>query len=160
MRRTVEVKHEVWIEAPLPVVRSQFADLNHHIDANVHPKLRFEVLAQEPRRARYTQEVRLLGIRQKDLLERTIHDDGTMRDVSIQGFNKGATLDFRFRPQAQAGREGTCVDITIHLPAPPLMGWAAPLLRRQVLRETMAAAEEDKRDIERGYRPSAGFTIA
>jgi hypothetical protein len=153
MPRTVEVKHQVWIAAPVDTVRAQFADLNHHIDANVHPKLKFEVLAQEPTRARYVQQVKLLGMWQKDLMDRSFDADGTMHDVSIDGFNKGATLDFRFTPRQEQGREGTSVDITIRLPTPPLLGWLAPLLHKQALKETVQAAGEDKRDIEAGYRP-------
>lgn len=152
MPRTVEVRHLVWINAPLPAVQSQFADLYHHIDANVHPKLKFEVLAQEPRRARFTQEVKLLGFRQRDLFERTVDDDGSIHDVSVDGFNKGGSLDFAFKPARADGREGTEVDITIRLPVPPLMGWLAPVLESQVRREVTAAALEDKFDLEqRGY---------
>jgi hypothetical protein len=153
LRRTVEVNHRIWIAAPVDTVRSQFADLQHHIDANVHPKLKFEVLAQEPGRARFTQEVTLLGMRQKDLMERTVDDDGSIHDRSIEGFNKGATLDFRFEPQAEGGRSGTSVDITIRLQTPPLLGWLAPVLHRQALKETVEAARQDKCDIEAGYRP-------
>ena len=155
MRRTVEVKHQVWIAAPVDKVRSQFADLNHHIDANVHPKLRFSVLAQEGQRARYTQEVKLLGMKQRDLFERTIDDDGTIHDVSIDGFNKGGRMDFHFTPDTDSGQPGTRVDITIRIPTPPLMGWAAPLLKKQVTKEVTAAALEDKRDIESGYPRAA-----
>jgi len=155
MGRFVEVAHRIWIAAPLPAVRSQFADLNHHIKANVHPKLRFEVLEQQPQRARFTQEVKLLGIRQRDVFERTIGADGSIHDVSVQGFNQGGSLDFSFTPQAEAGRDGTAVDITIRLPLPPLLGWLAPLLRSQVRREVTAAALEDKYDLEqRGYTPA------
>ena len=159
MARTVEVKHQIWIQAPLPAVRSQFADLYHHIETNVHPKLKFEVLAQEPSRARFTQEVKLLGIKQRDLFERTIDADGSIHDVSIEGFNKGGSLDFAFNPSAAGGKEGTEVDITIRLQTPPLMGWLAPLLRSQVLKEVTAAALEDKYDLEqRGYRPKETAT--
>jgi uncharacterized membrane protein len=155
MARTVEVNHQVWIDASPDTVKSQFADLNHHIDTNVHPSLRFEVLAQEPRRARFTQEVKLLGMRQRDLFDRIIDEDGTIHDESIEGFNKGGKLDFRFFPAAEGGREGTRVDITIRLQTPPLLGWLAPMLRSQVLREVTEAALQDKRDIERGYQPRA-----
>ena len=159
MPRTVEVNHQVWIQAPVEAVRTQFADLHHHIEANVHPKLKFEVLAQEPRRARFRQEVKLLGLRQRDLFERTIDADGSIHDVSVDGFNKGGTLDFRFAPQEQGGRPGTRVDITIRLPTPPLLGLLAPLMKAQVQREVSAAAQEDKRDIEAGYRPSRGWAV-
>ena len=160
MTRTVEVKHRIWIEAPAQTVRTQFADLNHHIDTNVHPKLRFEVLAQEPGRARFTQEVKLLGMKQRDVFDRVIDEDGSIHDRSIDGFNKGGTLDFGFVPLAEGGREGTAVDITVRLPTPPLLGWLAPLLKAQVLREVTTAALQDKRDIEGGYRPSAAMAAA
>jgi hypothetical protein len=153
MPRTVEVKHQVWIQAPADAVRSQFADLYHHIETNVHPKLKFEVLAIEPRRARFTQEVKLLGLKQRDLFERTIEEDGTIHDVSVEGFNKGGSLDFVFKPSSAGGQEGTEVDITIRLPVPRLLGWLAPVLASQVRREVTAAALEDKYDLEqRGYR--------
>jgi hypothetical protein len=155
MTRTVEVRHQVWIAAPVATVQSQFADLYHHIDANVHPKLRFEVLAQEPRRARFRQEVKLLGLKQVDLFERTIADDGSITDVSVDGFNKGGSLHFTFAAKAGEGRDGTAVDITIRLPVPPLLGWLAPVLEKQVRREVTQAALEDKYDLEqRGYAPA------
>ena len=67
MTRHAEVHHADWIGAPVDLVRRQFADLDHHIAENVHPKLRFEILERGERRARYAQEVRLLGIRQRDV---------------------------------------------------------------------------------------------
>jgi hypothetical protein len=156
MGRFVEVGHRIWIAAPPPAVRSQFADLEHHIRANVHPKLRFEVLEQAPRRARFVQEVKLLGLRQRDVFERVVDEDGSIHDLSIEGFNKCGSLDFSFQPVAREGREGTEVDITIRLPMPPLLGWLAPVLQAQVRREVAAAALEDKFDLEqRGYRPAA-----
>lgn len=153
MPKTVEVRHQVWIAAPVRDVQSQFSDIQHHIDANVHPKLRFELLAQEPGRARFTQAVKLLGRWQKDVIDRRIDDDGSIHDVSIDGANKGATLDFRFTPQAQAGQGGTCVDIRIALPTPPFLGFLAPLLEKQVRRDVLEAAEQDKRDIESRRAP-------
>lgn len=153
MPRFAEVRHPQWIEAPIDVVRSQFADLDHHIHANVHPKLRFEVLERHADRARFVQEVRLLGIRQRDVFERRIEPDGSIADRSVEGFNKGGTLDFRFLPQTVAGKAGTLVDITIRLPLPPLIGvLVKPLLEAQIRKEVTAAALEDRLDIEqRGY---------
>ncbi|HVZ42978.1 MAG TPA: hypothetical protein VHA82_04130 [Ramlibacter sp.] len=161
MRKTVEVDYSLWIAAPLKTVQSQFADLQHHIDANVHPKLRYELLAQEPRRARYRQEVKLLGMRQADLMDRRIDDDGSIHDESIDGFNKGAKIDFRFEPKLQSGQAGTEVHVKLRLQTPPFMGLLAPLLKKQVWKETDAAARQDKADIEGGhYRPSAALSAA
>lgn len=153
MRRFVEVSHEEWIAAPIATVRAQFADLQHHISANVHPKLRFEVLSQGERQARFVQVVKLLGIAQRDVFERQIAPDGmSMVDTSVEGFNQGGSLTFRFTPGMRFGRESTCVGVTIRLPVPRFLGLLAPLLKAQVRRELLAAVAEDKRDIEvRGY---------
>jgi hypothetical protein len=156
MPRFAEVIHHEWIAAPVATVRAQFADLHHHIDAGVHPKLRFEVLQHSAQRARYVQEVRLLGIRQRDVFLRTFEPDGTMLDTSVEGFNKGGSLHFTFRSEARGVVEGTAVAITIRLPLPPVVGpLIRPLLEAHVRRELRAAAAEDKRDIEQGGYPRA-----
>lgn len=148
MPKFAEVHHSEWINAPRETVQRQFADLRHHISTQVHPRLRFEILAQDERSARYVQEVRLLGLRQRDVFERTIEEDGSMRDVSVEGFNQGGSLDFRFMPEAG----GTRVDIHIRLPLPAPLALLRPLLQAQVRREVRAAAAQDKHDIEvRGY---------
>ena len=151
MPRFAEVIHREWIAAPVETVRAQFADLDHHIHRNVHPKLRFEVLQRRARGARFVQEVRLLGIRQRDVFERSVEPDGSIEDRSVEGFNRGGSLGFRFAPKAVDGRAGTEVEITIRLPLPPLVGGLVrPLLEAQVRREVRAASLEDKRDIEQG----------
>jgi hypothetical protein len=156
MRAFTEVQHELWIAAPPATVRSQFADLDHHIRANVHPKLRFQILQRDARTARYVQEVKLLGIKQRDVFERRFDADGTMTDTSVEGFNKDGSLCFRFADQRLDGKPGTHVTIRIRLPLPPVIGrLVKPLLDAQVRRELRAAANEDKNDIEmRGYRPA------
>ena len=155
MTRFAEVIHREWIAAPVETVRAQFADLDHHIRRNVHPKLRFEVLQRRPRGARFVQEVKLLGIRQRDVFERSIDADGRIVDRSVEGFNRGGSLSFRFSPQVVAGRPGTVVEITIRLPLPPLVGpLVRPLLEKQVRKEVRAAALEDKQDLESGGYPA------
>lgn len=148
-----EVRHEQWIAAPRRVVAAQFADLDHHIRRNVHPKLRFEVLERRAGGARFVQEVTMLGLRQRDVFERTVGADGRIDDRSVEGFNRGGTLAFRFRDEVHEGCAGTCVEIVIRLPMPPLVGpLLRPLLEAQVRREVRAAALEDRDDIERrGY---------
>lgn len=159
MPRFAEVSHEEWIAAGESRVRSQFADLQHHIEVGVHPKLRFRVLEQGPRvgvdPARYEQRVRLLGITQRDVFERRFTSDGRMVDISVEGFNRGGSLSFRFTAERRGAVDGTRVGITIRLPLPPLVGpLLRPLLEAQVRKEVAAAAAEDKQDIEvRGYRP-------
>jgi hypothetical protein len=156
MTRFAEVTHHEWIAAPLATVRAQFADLQHHIAANVHPKLRFEVLQQSATRARYVQEVRLLGLRQRDVFEREFGADGSMTDTSVEGFNKGGSLQVRFTPASRGNAAGTEVELVVRLPLPPVVGrLIRPLLEAQVRREVVAAVAEDKHDIEvRGYPAS------
>ena len=155
MPRYAEVHYPFWIAAPVETVRAQFADLQHHIADNVHPKLRFEILQQTPQGARYVQEVRLLGIKQRDVFERRFAADGTMTDTSVEGFNKGGSLSFGFVPQVEDDRPGTRIDVRVRLPLPPVIGGLIrPLLEKQVWREVHTAAMQDKHDIEvRGYVP-------
>jgi hypothetical protein len=153
MTRFAEVSHSQWIAAPVETVRAQFADLDHHIRGNVHPKLRFEVLERSSRAARYVQEVRLLGIRQRDVFERRIEADGSIEDLSVEGFNRGGMLSIHFQSQTVDARAGTRVEITVRLPLPPVIGpLVRPLLEGQIRKEVRAAALEDQFDIEhRGY---------
>jgi hypothetical protein len=162
MTRFAEVRHEEWIAAETRIVQSQFADLDHHIASNVHPKLRFRVLQQSARRARYVQEVRLLGIRQVDVFEREFGADGSMTDTSVEGFNKGGSLHFVFRPEARAGQAGTSVAVTIRVPLPPVVGGLLrPLLQARIRKELLAAVAEDRFDLEvRGYVAPPAAAVA
>ncbi len=158
MARFAEVRHEIWIAAPASTVKAQFADLRHHMAANVHPKLRFRLLEEGPGRMRYEQTVRLLGLAQRDVFERRMGAD-TIVDTAVEGFNQGGSLAFRFvpapEPEPERGRPGTLVEIVVRLPLPGPLAWLKPLLAWQVMRELRQAAAEDKRDIEGGYRPQA-----
>lgn len=160
----VEVRHAEWIAAPRARVCAQFADLEHHIRCQVHPKLRFE---PQPPAAdgtqRFVQEVRLLGIRQRDLFERRIAADGSITDRAVEGFNRGGSLHFAFAQEERDGRDGTRVEITVRLPLPPLVGpLLRPLLALQIRREVRTAALQDKHDLEmRGYPAAAtGLRLA
>ncbi|MFO1338136.1 MAG: hypothetical protein U1F53_07845 [Burkholderiaceae bacterium] len=153
MPRFAEVRHEEWMAADPAVVRSQFADLEHHIATNVHPKLRLVVQQRSPQRTRYLQEVTLLGMRQRDVFEREHGADGSMTDTSVEGFNRGGSLHFEFRPEARGARPGTVVAVRVRLPLPPVVGrLVRPLLESQIRKELLAAVAEDKYDLEvRGY---------
>jgi hypothetical protein len=162
MPRFVDVTHREWIAAPVETVRAQFADLDHHIHRNVHPGLRFEVLQRRPQGARFLQEVRLLGIRQRDIFERQVDADGRIEDRAVEGFNRGGSLTFEFAPGFSMGRRGTEVAITIRLPLPPGVGaLLRPLLAAQIRRAVRDAALEDKHDIEAlGYPVRSSATVA
>lgn len=161
MTRFAEVRHTEWIGAERATVQAQFADLEHHITAQVHPKLSFRVLQQSARRARYIQEVTLLGIRQRDVFEREFGAGGSMTDTSVEGFNKGGSLHFEFTAETREGQAGTRVEVTVRLPLPPVLGGLVrPLLESQIRRELTAAVAEDKHDLEvRGYSPRRPATI-
>ena len=147
--RFAEVRQSQFIAAPPEKVRRQFADLDHHVRTNVHPKLTFKVLSQSATSARYVQEVKLLGLRQRDVFERQILPSGSIHDRSVEGFNKGGVLELDFAPEGA----GTRVDILVRLPLPPVIGGLVrPLLEKQIRREVTAAFQEDKYDLEvRGY---------
>lgn len=162
MTRFAEVRHAEWIGVERTTVQAQFADLEHHIAAQVHPKLSFRVLQQSARRARYIQEVTLLGIRQRDVFEREFGAGGSMTDTSVEGFNKGGSLHFEFTAETREGQAGTRVEVTVRLPLPPVLGGLVrPLLESQIRRELTAAVAEDKHDLEvRGYAPRRPVTIS
>ena len=155
--RFAQVQQSMFIQAAPDRVRRQFADLDHHIEANVHPKLTYKVLSKSDAGARYTQEVKLLGLRQRDVFERTILPGGSILDRSVEGFNKGGELKVDFAPEGS----GTRVELTVRLPLPPVIGGLVRrLLEKQVRREVLAAFAEDKYDLEvRGY-PSAATPAA
>lgn len=162
MTRYAEVSHTEWIAAGVETVRQQFADLRHHIEHNVHPKLTFKILEESAGHARFEQSVKLLGIRQRDVFERVVSADGTIVDTSVEGFNKGGSLRFCFEPALRMGRRGSLVTTMIRLPLPPVIGGLVkPLLERQIRLELHAAVQEDKVDIEqRGYVPRAAAASA
>lgn len=162
MHCSLEVSHEEWIAAPLAVVRAQFADLHHHIAAGVHPKLRFEIISLGERRARFVQEERLLGIRQRDVFERVIAADRLgMVDTAITGPHRGRSLSFRFTPGTRAGRDATLVAVKVSMPVPRWLGVLHPLWRVQIRRKLIATMEEDRHDIEvRGYPRSSRQPVA
>jgi hypothetical protein len=156
--RYAEVVHDEWIAAPVETVRAQFADLDHHIRRNVHPALRFEVLERRVDGARFVQEVRLLGVKQRDVFERSALPDGSLLDTSVEGFNRGGSLHFRFTGEREGDRPGTLVRITIRLPLPPMVGpLLRPFLESRVRREVRAAALQDKADIEGLGYPDRGL---
>lgn len=144
----IEVEHRVRIAAPVETVRAQYGDLEHHIRAGVHPKLRYRPLPRVAGRERYEQTVRLLGLTQRDVFEREWLADGSLCDTSVEGFNRGGSLHFAFAPAPVEGASGTEVAVRVRLPLPAALAWLAPLLRVQVRRELAAAAREDKADIE------------
>jgi hypothetical protein len=151
MRSFVDVRHDVWIAASRELVRAQFADLDHHIQTGVHPTLTLRRLQDGPRGVRYEQVVRLLGIRQRDVFERRFLRDGTMVDLSVDGFNKEGSITVSFERETRDGRPGTLVMLDVRVPLPRLIGpLIRPLVAARVAAEVRRAAEQDKFDLEDG----------
>ena len=91
----------------------------------------------------------MLGLRQRDVFERRIAEDGSMCDLSVEGFNQGGSLNFAFVPD----RGGTRVDIVVRLPMPGPLFLLRRLMEARIRAELSAAAAQDKQDIESGnYR--------
>lgn len=153
MRSFVDVRHDVWIDAPRDLVRDQFGDLDHHIRNGVHPGVRLRRLAPDAHgRQRFEQEVRLFGLlRQRDVFERRHLRDGTIVDTSLEGSNRGGTITASFERVAREGRLGTLVMLDLRVPLPRLVSaLARPLVARAVRRELERALAEDKADLEAG----------
>ena len=153
MRCFAQVCHPQWIEAPISVVRAQFADLDHHINANVHPHQRLALMSRNGRNVCFVRELRRMGLRQRDVFERHIALDGSIVDRSVEGSNKGGSRTFHFEPETVAKQRGTRVEVTVRLPLPRVIGrLLKPLYEAQLRRELVAAAQRDRDDIvERGY---------
>ena len=161
MTRFADIEHTLWVAAPIATVRTHFADLQHHIQAQVHSQRRYTLLARHTRGSRFVQEVRLRGGVQHDLIERRIDTDGSIHDRTVDGPNQGATQSIVFHPHIEGGERGTRVGVTLRVPLP---SWAGVLLRplrvAQVRKELSQAMEESRLDLEtRGY-PRAMTTEA
>jgi hypothetical protein len=111
----------------------------------VHPKLRFDLLQRGAPGARFVQELRLLGIRQRDIFERSLEADASIDDRPVEGFNWGGGLHLRFVPKTADGCAGNEVEITARLPLPPVVGvLVRPWLEAQFRMGVRAASLKDK----------------
>ena len=145
------VRLEKRIARPADIVAAQFMDLHHHARGGVHPDIAYRVLEHEPRRVRFRQETRLLGMKQVDVVDAVLREDGSVEYHFIEGMNRGSRIHFAFVTNGNA----TCVDATAYL---QLSGW-----KRLIARPFMSAfrkiankaLEEDRIDLE-----SCGYPVA
>lgn len=135
------------IQRPVEEVRSHFADFKYHAQGNVHPQIKFEVQEQNPQKARFTQEVRILGMRQKDFLVNEFTPNGKMLTQVIDGPNKGFEIEFQFISLAP---NSTSVEAVFRIPKVGVKKWLAPLFKVIFKKIADQALSEDKRDLEGG----------
>ena len=154
MSRFIEIQHEEWIAASPDIVRAHYADLHHRADARVHPRERLRMLRPGPTGPRYERLSQGFAGSQVDIFEREQMADGSVVDNVVSGSNWGRSVRVRFWRRTERGHVGTLVEMTVTQPLPPLVGGLlARWMRRRLERELREMAFEDKRDVERGYRP-------
>ena len=151
MSRFIEIQHDEWVAAGPDVVRAHYADLQHRLDARVHPRERLRLLAPGPGGPRFERVVRHGWRTQRDLVERGLKPDGTVVDTVVAGPNWGRSISVRFWRRNEDGRSGTLVELTVTQPLPLIGRLLARWTRRRIARELRESAGEDKVDVERGY---------
>ena len=149
---SIQIQAETIIARPIEVVRAQFMDLAHHMDAGVHPTFQFSDVRKIEGGYRYKTSRRLLGVVHRDEYEQLVHGDGHVTSRVVAGTNEGLLLTDRF--EAVEGG-GTRVTATMELPVRGLLSLIAPLVRMGAQRDLRLALEQDRVDLEeRGYSPS------
>jgi hypothetical protein len=152
--RFIEIQHDEWIAASPDIVRAHYADLHHRADARVHPRERVRMLRPGPTGPRYERLWQGFMGTQVDIFEREQMADGSVVDNVVSGSNWGRSVRVRFWRRVERGQGGTLVEMTVTQPLPPLVGGLlARWMRRRLESELREMAAEDRRDIERGYRP-------
>lgn len=151
MSRFIEIQHDEWVAARPDVVRAHYADLQHRLDARVHPRERLRLLAPGPGGPRFERAVRRGWRTQRDLVERRHAPDGSIVDTVVAGPNWGRSTSARFWRRNEDGRPGTLVELTVTQPLPLLVRLLARWTRHRLARELRESAAEDKADVERGH---------
>jgi hypothetical protein len=147
MTATISVRARMHMSAPPPLVAQQYRDIDHHIQHNVHPSIRYSWEPAEPGERKIRTKFSILGVPQYDVSLLEDAPDGSFVIRYLEGSNAGAVLVHRFFPQADGT---TLVELEAEIPATffrRLMGPLFVLGARQVMRRALI---EDKRDVEGG----------
>jgi hypothetical protein len=149
---TVEVQKT--IQRPLAVVSRQFGDIQHHSQDHVHTDFKYTVLSQDGDTCRFRQEVKLVGILQKDEVVQQRNADGSLSWEMIEGANKGMHIYQSFTP---VGPDATMVTLRAEAPATGIKRVLKPLFEIAIRKVVEKGIEEDRLDLEEhGYgTPSA-----
>lgn len=149
MAEPIRVQFSGTIRQPLEVVSRQFGDIPHHARNRVHPDIDFVVLSDRNGTCRFTQEVRILGMRQKDEVLQIRRSDGSLESEVVEGTNKGMRIYQSFRA---AGAGATAIDFRIEAPATGIKKLLKPFFEIAILGTVKKAFEQDRADLEeKGY---------
>jgi len=150
--RFIEIQHDEWVAAGPDVVRAHYCDLQHRLDAHVHPGERLRLLAPGPGGPRFERAAWHGWRTQRDVFERRHKPDGCIVDTVVAGPNRGRSISARFWRRNEDGRPGTLVELTVTQPQPLLGRLLARWTRRRIQRWLCESAGEDKVDVEHGYK--------
>lgn len=135
------------IERPVEEVRAQYCDMRYHVLHNVHTDIRFTIHDVGETTCRFSQEVRLAGMRQIDDIVNTLLPNGDLRSDFTGGMNKGGTLFVRFQ---RVNANATAVSAELRVPLRGLKVTIAPVLGAAAEAALEKAFAQDKRDLEGG----------
>ena len=145
----IVVQYSGTIRQPIDIVSRQFGDMTHHAGHAVHPDIKFVVLSERGNECRFTQEVRLLGMKQKDEIVQVRRADGSLESEVVEGTNRGMKIFQSFRAE---GPNATTIDFRVEAPATGIKKWLKPFFEIAVRRTIAKALEQDRVDLEeRGY---------
>lgn len=146
---TLTVEFRGTIRRPRRTVMRQFCDIRHHAEANVHPALKFTLLSDDQNCVRYRQEVRILGMQQRDEIVARAGGDGIIVAEVVAGTNRGTQIVQTFR---EVDGDSTAIVFRMEIPIGGFKRLLKPAFALAV-RSTLAKAfEEDRKDLEeRGY---------
>ncbi len=147
MSKPIRIEASMIIERPSDEVREQYRDIDHHIQNNVHPAIRYTWEPAPPGQRRIRTTFRILGMPQFDVSLLEDAEDGSFIIRYEEGSNAGMVLVHQFIP---LDNEKTEVRLIADAPsswARRLMGPVFVAGARQVMRR---ALREDKRDLESG----------
>jgi hypothetical protein len=137
------------IRRPIDKVRAQFGDMKHHGEHLVHAKFAIALDTEDERGCEFWQQYRLLGLMRRDRIRMDRESNGSLHFTIVEGPSKGTESFATFE---SLGPDATRVEFKTVAPLRGLLALAKPLIKRQLMRATVHALEEDRIDLEeRGY---------
>lgn len=137
------------IRCPIETVRAQFGDMKHHGEHLVHAKVAIALDAEDERGCEFWQQYRALGLMRRDRVRMDRESDGSLHFTYVEGPSKGTESFATFE---SLGPDATSVEFKTVVPLRGLLALTKPLIKRQLMRATVHALEEDRIDLEeRGY---------
>ena len=100
MKTTIVRSYSGVIDRPIDEVRAQFADMQYHIDQNVHPDISFTLLEISGATCRFKEEITVVGMRQVDEIVNTVLPNGSFTGPA----NAAGRFTTGYEPQMIQGR--------------------------------------------------------